>query len=183
MKSQKTILQILLFFTVIFIAAKSDVFAQEPIVIKIVEKPAVLRSGQTYTFAFEVQNVTDAPLTLSSDCAASVNIIWINRNGTGGGTGAGCYSSHFVADTDYNPETKKFSCITRQVPYTKDDFFTLQPNETKRFEDEVNVPDTLKPRFVTVVISYESKHDGSAVGLQAWKGAKSSVSLKMRVVK
>ena len=176
-------MQSFLFLAVIFIAAKTDAFAKKPFVIKLVEKPAVLRVGQTHTFVFDVQNISGAPLTLSSQCAASANLSWLNRDGTGGGTGSGCGGSTLITSTDYDPATGKFTCVTRSFPYGEDDFFTLQPNETKRFETEANVPEDIKPRFVTVTVSYESQYDGSAIGLRAWTGAASSVSLKMRVVK
>ena len=188
MKSVKSVLQSFLFLVVILIAAKMDAFAKKPFVIKLVEKPAVLRVGQTHTFAFNVQNVSGAPLTLSSRCAASAGLSWSNRDGTGGGTGSGCGSTIASVSiaTNYDPTTGKFDCVTTDLtilPYGERDFFTLQPNEAKRFEVEAHVPNNLKPRFVTVTVSYEPQYDGSAVGLQAWKGAASSISLKMRVVK
>ena len=161
MKSSKTILQILLLLMVVFIAAKADAFAKKPFIIKLVEKPAVLHIGQSHTFAFDVRNVSGAPLTLSSQCATSANLSWLNRDGTSGGTGSSCGTTG----------------------YSEADFFTLQPNETKRLEATAVVPRNLKPRFVTVTISYESQYDGRAIGLRAWTGAASSISLKMRVVK
>ncbi len=172
MKSVKSILQSFLFLVVILIAAKTEAFAKKPFVIKLVEKPAVLHVGQTHTFAFEVQNVSSTPLTLSSRCAASAGLSWSNKDGTGGGTGSGCGSTIASVSiaTRYDSETGKFECVTTtlpNLPYDKDDFFTLQSNETKRFETEATVSDNLKPRFVTVTISYESQYDGSAVGVQA----------------
>lgn len=188
MENVKTILQCFLFLTVVFIAAKSDAFAKNPFVIKIVEKPAVLRVGQSHTFAFDVRNVSGAPLTLSSRCAASANLSWRNKDGSGGGTGSGCGGTvgRVSIATNYDPATGKFDCVTTTSPilsYGEEDFFTLQPNETKRFEAKANVPDNLKPRFVTVTVSYMSQYDGSAVGLRAWTGAASSITLQMRVVK
>jgi len=179
----KTTLQICLFLAVIFVGPETDAFARTPYVIKIVEKPAVLRIGQAHTFIFDVQNVSGAALTLSSKCAARASLSWLNRDGTGGGTGSGCGGSLLVTSTNYDPTTGKFSCNTKILPYSEEDFFTLQPNETKRFEAEAHVPTDLRPRFVTVTVSYESRHDGSSIGLQAWTGAASSISLKMRVVK
>ena len=59
MKSCKTVLRTIFLLAVIFVAANANVFAKKPFIIKLVEKPTALHVGQTYTFAFEVQNISD----------------------------------------------------------------------------------------------------------------------------
>ena len=146
---------------------------------KLVEKPAQLRIGKSYKFVFDVINISQKPVTLSSICNASASLTWENRDGTGGGYGSGCSSSTIVIAHYYDPQTKTITSSGSQiVPYTENSFFTLEPNGNKRFETTLVVPKGIKPRRVTVHINFESKYDGSLVGLSAWTGV-ISYDLKM----
>ncbi len=102
---------------------------------------------------------------------------------TDGGTGSGCASSTITISTVYDSTTGKFNCISEILPYSRSDFFTLRPNETKRLEAQATVPDDIEAKFVIVTVYYKSKYDGSAVGIRASTGEAKPIKLKMRVVK
>jgi hypothetical protein len=153
-------------------------------VLKLIDKPAVLRIGQKHKFVFDVINTSETPLTLSSLCSAGAGLSWENGDGTtGGGIGIGCVSASGVVDDDYESKTKLITGTARIVPYTRSSFFTLDPNGTKRFEVELKVPEDMKPRWIKVYLRFESKYDGNLIGINAWTGEASYISLKMFVRK
>ena len=154
MKNANIILRTLLLFIIAFIAAKGSVSAQTPFIIKVVEKPSTMSLGQKYTFAFDVQNVSKAPLTMSSSCAVLANVSW-----KGSGSGSGCGTSRVL----------------------KSSFFTLQPKEKKRFEVEVEVPKNVDAKFVYVNLRFAPNADGKEYGFQAVIG-EARTKVKVRIV-
>lgn len=173
---------------IILVLFNSPCFSQKrnikkPIILKLIEKPAELKAGQTHTFVFDVQNTSNNSLTLSSLCADEVNLFWLNAKGLEMGTGVGCGGSVIIVSDSYDPATKKITGTSRLYPYDESNFFTLLPNQSKRFETEIEVPTDLKAKFVNVRISFESKYDGRIWGIKAWKGGANLIILEMPIVK
>jgi hypothetical protein len=173
---------------IILVVVASPCFGQKksnkkPFVLKLIEKPVELKAGQSYTFIFEVHNTSKVPLTLSSKCATAVTLTWEYGDGTGGGTGAGCGGGSIVVSHSYDPVTKKIIGVSQIYPYSEDDFFTLPPNGTKQFEAELKVPEDIEVKLVNVHIRFESEYDGKAIGIKAWTGSASYITLRMRVLK
>jgi hypothetical protein len=175
---RKSFFLLMLVFMPVAVFPQSEI--QKPLVLKLVEKPAKLRSGQSCRFVFDVINISSKPLTLSSICNASANLTWENRDGTGGGIGTGCSSRTIAIWHNFDPKTGNITSGTEIVPYTKDSFFTLEPNGAKRFQADLEVPTDIKARWVIVHLNFDSPYDGSLVGIAAWKGS-ISYDLKMLV--
>ena len=181
MKSILLVIILVMFVSPCLSQQKSN---KKPFVLKLIEKPSELKIGKTYTFVFELLNTSKTNLTLSSLCATPpATLTWRTNRGITLSTGSNCGGGTLVTSHSYNPITKKITGITKSYPYSEDDFFTLSPNGTKRFETELEVPKDLKARFAIVHIKFESKYDGRLIGIRAWRGAPSHITLRMPIVK
>jgi hypothetical protein len=177
------------FFLLIMLAVfVSPVLPQDnskPFVLKLSEKPSVLKIGRKHKFVFAVQNTTRKPLTLSSVCAASAVLAWGKGGETQESIAPSCELFRIVHGTALDAATKQIKYFTETVPAgaAREDFFTLAANESKSFEVELAVPKAVKAKFVTVRLGFESRYDGKAAGIEAWSGTPSYIDIRMVLVK
>jgi hypothetical protein len=122
-----------------------------PVSTRVVSVPRVVPLQGSEVLKFELRNDREEPVTLCALQGARTSISCTLADGSGVGIGPGGVSK-----------------IPR--PYDREDFFTLAPGESKRFDVPITVPEGCDADVVTVSVAYESKFDGSEVGLCAWTG-------------
>ena len=174
----KIILFIFAFLT--FNAFATQALSQsQPFTFRVVEKPSFVIAGESYKITIEIKNRSANSLTLSSLNAITNNLYWRGKDGSGGGTGGIHLEGKLIIGTNYNPETKEFSC--KYFHYEKSDFFTLPVNGAKQFDIEFRIPEEITTSsVVTAEIGYESKYDGSEIELQSWTGKTKTLKVRMR---
>ena len=149
-----------------------------PFNIKLVRKPPILMAGEKNTFTLEIKNKSDSPLTLSTLFAFSWSLSWSNPDGSGKVVSSGG-GSKLIIRTGINPETRELTC--KYLSYDKGDFITLPAKGSKQFDVVIPVPQQWDAASADVTIDFESKYDGSEVGIRAWTGKGRSFNLTIPV--
>jgi len=73
-----------------------------------------------------------------------------------------------IIGTDIDPETGTTHCV--YLRYGRDDFISLAPGESRRFDVSVTLPEGCNANVVTVDVTFDSEFDGRDFGLKAWTG-------------
>jgi hypothetical protein len=170
-----------------FLIIAMTVLAQnnkKPFSLELIQQPSALKIGQSNKFIFIVRNTSRIPITLSFICAAKAGLSWKTRGKTERIYEPSCDYTRIIHVQSLDPATKRIKYFTGEVPAgsSKDDFFTLQADESKSFEVELEVPKGIKVEFVNVRLSFESRYNGKAAGVEAWTGTPSYINLKMPIV-
>jgi len=156
----------------------------KPFSLELIQQPSALKVGQINKFVLIVRNTSSMPVTLSSVCAASAGLNWKKRSRTKGIYAPTCNYTRLIHGQSFDPATKQIKYFTAEASAgsSKEDFFTLLANESKSFEVELAVPEGIKVKVVNVRLSFESRYNGKAAGIQAWTGTPSHISLRMPIV-
>jgi hypothetical protein len=150
----------------------------KPFTVKLVNKPPILKRGTKQVFTVEIKNRLNVPLTLSSLHFFDWSIDWTNPDGSGQGAFSGSGGKTIVR-TNIDPVSGAIEC--KYYHYETSDFFTLSPRASKRFDILVDVPTDCFAPIANIRIDFESKYDGSEVGLVAWTGKGPSLKLTIPV--
>ena len=161
-------------------AIHSEASVIRPFAMKVVTKPTELVPGQRHVFTIEIINKSRTTLTISSLYAFTWSVDWNNRDGSRQGTFSGM-GSKMIIGTDLNPSTGEITC--KYLHYEKSDFITIPARASKRFDVVVEIPSECDAARADVTIDFESKYDGSEVGIKAWTGKAQSLKLRIPVSK
>jgi|SRR5882724_3198687 len=151
-----------------------------PIAMKFVVRPTTLIRGHKKTFTVELTNTSKNPVTISTLFAFTWGLDWSHPDGSGEGTySGGGYKT--IIGTNYDPKTGEFTC--KYLHYGKNDFVTLMPKSSKRFDIVISVPERCRASIANLDISFESKYDGSEVDINASVGKLPPLKTRVHVSK